>query len=538
MKGMEEKANRERGQLKHRLVQPEKEGNLTKAEKKQLKLQKNQEWMHKYRSNGIEQDELNPRYSLYYQRQLKPYFENGLDESVSESADWKAFLQAFRQPLPVVFRISQRCPPFLRHSIQIWLKERFPHHEKLFLDHDIVEANMKLIEWSPFTYQLSFDNSILLNQPKLKEVNQFLAAQCQAGYIIRQELVSMIPVLFLDVQYSHTILDCCAAPGSKTEQILAAMDQSYRVAKYKNPQLTEASLGCLVANDTDQKRIQELLQKFARFPSWNILFTNMNGERFSSYFLPPHSTPSSPSSSSLTTISALECFDRILCDVPCSGDGTFRKAPHLWRLFRPRTGIDFHLLQKKILLQAVLLLKPGGRLVYSTCSLNPLEDEAVVAAVLTECGLERLQLVDCSQHHRSLCQEKGLHSRAGLSSWSAHPETFLVGESEAEQRQTAKRMIHSLPESLHPPEAQSPLALEQLPRCLRIFPQDQNTGGFFIAVLEKRQSFSLDLLQKHLFPATNTPLPPPASSSSTQQSLIINPTQQSLTSFSPLPLPR
>jgi 16S rRNA C967 or C1407 C5-methylase (RsmB/RsmF family) len=75
-------------------------------------------------------------------------------------------------------------------------------------------------------------------------------------------------------------------------------------------------------------------------------------------------------------------FDRILCDVPCTGDGTFRKCPHLWRTFRPRTAVEIHALQLRIATSGLLLLKPGGRLVYSTCSLNPIEDEAVVSALL------------------------------------------------------------------------------------------------------------------------------------------------------------
>src|SRR5688572_24557604 len=83
------------------------------------------------------------------------------------------------------------------------------------------------------------------------------------------------------------------------------------------------------------------------------------------------------------------------------GDGTFRKCPHLWRLFRPRGALDFHVIQLQIVTAGIQLLKlgrnfwvmvhcvhvilltcTGGRLVYSTCSLNPIEDEAVVAALL------------------------------------------------------------------------------------------------------------------------------------------------------------
>ena len=75
-------------------------------------------------------------------------------------------------------------------------------------------------------------------------------------------------------------------------------------------------------------------------------------------------------------------FDRILCDVPCSGDGTIRKAPDIWRRWTPGNGNGLHPLQLRIALHACQMLKVGGRLVYSTCTFNPIEDEAVVAEVL------------------------------------------------------------------------------------------------------------------------------------------------------------
>lgn len=74
-------------------------------------------------------------------------------------------------------------------------------------------------------------------------------------------------------------------------------------------------------------------------------------------------------------------YDRILCDVPCSGDGTIRKAGDIWRRWSPVSGNGIHALQLRIALQSVTLLKVGGRMVYSTCSFNPVEDEAVVAEV-------------------------------------------------------------------------------------------------------------------------------------------------------------
>ncbi|MCI00336.1 tRNA (cytosine(34)-C(5))-methyltransferase-like protein, partial [Trifolium medium] len=72
-------------------------------------------------------------------------------------------------------------------------------------------------------------------------------------------------------------------------------------------------------------------------------------------------------------------FDRVLCDVPCSGDGTLRKAPDLWRRWNTGTGNGLHNLQISVAMKGLSLLKVGGKMVYSTCSMNPIENEAVVA---------------------------------------------------------------------------------------------------------------------------------------------------------------
>jgi tRNA (cytosine34-C5)-methyltransferase len=75
-------------------------------------------------------------------------------------------------------------------------------------------------------------------------------------------------------------------------------------------------------------------------------------------------------------------FDRILCDVPCSGDGTLRKNPDLWKKWNPGHAFSLHAVQLRIATRGIQLLASGGLLVYSTCSMNPIENEAVVAQLL------------------------------------------------------------------------------------------------------------------------------------------------------------
>lgn len=137
----------------------------------------------------------------------------------------------------------------------------------------------------------------------------------------------------------------------------------------------------MIANDTDSKRAYMLTHQARRLNSPALLITN-NDARFLPNF-------------KLQKDNMYFKFDRILCDVPCSGDGTLRKNPMLWKNFNSHLGHALHPLQLDILERAFKLLKKGGRLIYSTCSFNPIENEAVVAAALSRYR-KQLELVDVS----------------------------------------------------------------------------------------------------------------------------------------------
>ena len=77
-------------------------------------------------------------------------------------------------------------------------------------------------------------------------------------------------------------------------------------------------------------------------------------------------------------------YDRVICDVPCSSDAAIRKIPQKWANWNTKDGQSLHALQFQILRRGIELLKVGGNISYSTCSLNPIENEAVVAAALKE----------------------------------------------------------------------------------------------------------------------------------------------------------
>lgn len=171
-------------------------------------------------------------------------------------------------------------------------------------------------------------------------------------------------------------------------------------------------------------------------------------------------------------------FDRIVADVPCSGDGTFRKFSHLWRLFRPRVSLELHLIQLQIAKASALMLRAGGRMIYSTCSINPLEDEAVVAALLLYSN-GKLTLVDVEKEGLL----PGLKKRPGISTWTCDSEIFTVGEADEAAKEASKSRLTPLVPSMYPPCPEVAAQLH-LNRCVRILPHDQDTGGFFVAVLE------------------------------------------------------
>lgn len=192
----------------------------------------------------------------------------------------------------------------------------------------------------------------------------------------------MVPPLLLDIQPHHYVLDACASPGSKTAQIMELMHENTR-----NPE------GLLVANDLDNTRCYLLVhQTLNRLPTSNCIVINHDAS-----LLPaPLGNDGKP-----------RLFDRILCDVICSGDGTLRKNPELWKNWTPTRALHIHKVQQNIARRCLELLEVGGLMAYSTCSLNPIEDEAVLCHML-QTFRGAIELVDVSHEMPELKRSPGL----------------------------------------------------------------------------------------------------------------------------------
>lgn len=164
----------------------------------------------------------------------------------------------------------------------------------------------------------------------------------------------------------------CASPGSKTAQLIEFLH---------NDDASTMPEGFVVANDLDNKRCYMLMHQLKRLESPNFMIVNQDASS-----LPNLRVGTGTASANLT-------YDRILADVPCSGDGTFRKNIDVWTKWNFAHACNLHSIQARIARRAAELLAPGGLMVYSTCSLNPVENEAVVYNLLLKFK-DELELVD------------------------------------------------------------------------------------------------------------------------------------------------
>ncbi|KAG8744951.1 hypothetical protein FRC10_009186 [Ceratobasidium sp. 414] len=374
--------------------------------------------------------------------------------------EWDEFWATLKVVLPTTFRVtgSRATAQELNAIIK---EQHVPSLAGVEFEGKAVDPPRQL-PWYPdgLGWQVDVSKSVLRKTPEYKKFHNFLVYETEVGNISRQEAVSMIPPLLLDVQPHHNVIDMCAAPGSKTAQLLEALHANDTALETSFPQ------GLLIANDSDYKRSHMLVHQSARLPSPALMVTNLDASSYPRIY-------TSPTSGKLL-------FDRILCDVPCSGDGTVRKNMGIWKNWTVMNGNGLHGLQLRILVRAMHMLQPGGRLVYSTCSMNPVENEAVVAAALAK--FLDFELVDVSTALPELKR------RPGMSSWrppvNREMNNFFDTHAEfIESLPPNQRGETKLVETQWPPVNAAELHLE---RCLRIYPHLQDSGAFFVAVLERK----------------------------------------------------
>jgi multisite-specific tRNA:(cytosine-C5)-methyltransferase len=396
-----------------------------------------------------------------------------------------AFWAALKKELPNSFRFTGSKGHAL--SVRDNLVNRFfPVIREIQHDGKPVELP-KQMPWYPdgLAYSMATPKNVVRKYEPFKEFQKFLVSETGVGNISRQEEVSMIPPMLLDVQPHHTVLDLCAAPGSKSAQLVELIhageeDRVARGIKVAKKEIDSSSddagedygrtTGMLIANDVDYRRAQMLVHQVKRLNSPNLIVTNHDATMFPSIALPPGTTSNGQKQGKYLK------FDRVLADVPCSGDGTCRKNPNIWKDWQPQNGLGLYITQVRILTRSLQMLKVGGRAVYSTCSMNPVENEAVVASAIERCGgTSKVKLVDCSD------RLPGLLRNPGLTDWSVMNKKGDIFESWPEAEQFEGEGSRLVP-GMFPPGPEEGIPLEN---CWRVYPQQQDTGGFFICALEK-----------------------------------------------------
>lgn len=280
-----------------------------------------------------------------------------------------------------------------------------------------------------------------------------LALLHESGRITRQEAASMLPVVVLDPQPGDLVLDMCAAPGSKATQIAEAISPD----------------GVVIANEPISGRVNMLVSNRGRLSTANMLINQQDGRHIGR--IPPPG------------------YDGIVADVPCTGSATSRKNRNVWWKWSPKESRTLFRLQVEITSRGASLLRPGGKLVYSTCSIDPCENEAVVAQILRT--LPYLELVDVDETRLD-----GLQMRQGLTDWDILDKTSNpMGRGEQLPQTTFLQPAHLSPAArrhwmAHIEEdvdAQLEKSIEaQLSKCRRLIHHDNDTGGFFVALFRHR----------------------------------------------------
>lgn len=405
-------------------------------------------------------------------------------QSFLEAAEFDKFMEALRQPLPLSFRINtfdMSQANFLKRYVQgpqfNQIVIEHPKDDKANKEDDEPNKIVRLsalasMPWYPndFAWQMNISRVDLRKIAVLQELHRFIMAETDNGYISRQETVSMIPPLVLDVQWGHNVLDMCAAPGSKTAQLLEYLKHNIsdeKINEENNKKKASSNDlfddGMVVANDVDNKRCYMLVHQSSRLNSPNCVIINQDATKLPDMLV-------DEGDSTKTKLK----FDRVLCDVPCSGDGTARKNVDVWKKWNIQNGNNFHRMQGKILKRGLELLKKDGKIVYSTCSLNPVENEAVIASILRE-SKGTVVLNEISS------KLPGLLYRKGVSNWTIMNRDLVTIANPSEITKEFSTQIHH---ELFPP-TEIEAKQFQLDRCIRVLPHLQNTGAFFVACLQK-----------------------------------------------------
>ena len=324
----------------------------------------------------------------------KPLFIERMENLLGK--DFDNYYKVIYQPLKKSIRANtlKISPEELKKKLEKkgWiLKQPFKEHLEIFIIEGKIVNDKK-------------NNNNLTNLIDLEPGELGRSLEHLLGYYYVQEISSMLPVIALNPNPNEIILDLCSAPGSKTTQIAAKMENT----------------GAIIANDLKLGRIRILASNLERCGVMNTIITKSRGVEL------------------CKNLKENFQIDKILLDVPCSGEGIIgssKESNKMWNIKRIRS---LSKIQKSLFESAFELLKPQGVLVYSTCTYAPEENEEVIDFILKKFNNIKIEKISLPAK-----------SREGIKKW------------------------------------QEKEYLEDIKYSHRIYPQDSNTGGFFIAKFRK-----------------------------------------------------
>ncbi|GGJ20682.1 RsmB/NOP family class I SAM-dependent RNA methyltransferase [Paenibacillus hunanensis] len=246
-----------------------------------------------------------------------------------------------------------------------------------------------------------------------------------SGLYYIQEPSAMSPVEALQVEPGDRVLDLCAAPGGKSTQIAAALQGQ----------------GLLVTNDLSADRIRALGKNLELSGVRNAIVLNETPDRIADRFE--------------------GFFDKILVDAPCSGEGMFRKDEDAARQWLNHSVESCSMMQRDILRTVARMLAPGGRIVYSTCTFAPEENERSIAVFL-----------DQHPEFQATVPAGSEHFQPGQSKWAVQVEQELA---------EGRSVLNKMAAGEQPPSAE---AIAQTDRTVRLWPHHIEGEGHYLAVLD------------------------------------------------------
>ncbi|RHY17722.1 hypothetical protein DYB25_011321 [Aphanomyces astaci] len=377
-----------------------------------------------------------------------------------DDTEWKAVTKCLETPPSVHFRINgtfRSLSDIAKGSLEC--------------DFDVDGSTLKLstgeekplqlqpVEWlnddSSSIWKINVDSKTLRKTKQLDGINTFIRDQTAAGTLVRQEPTNMLLPIYLDVHPGHAVLDLNGSGASRAAQIVEGLQDPTNEFEPK---------GVVVVNEQDAasatKATRMVAQTVANAAS--VIVTAHKSEEF----------PDIEGDGD-------RLFDRILCSVPCSGDGSIRKFPEKWRCWAPSTAYAFHATQLELATRSLQLLAVGGRLVYATRSFSPVENEAIVAALLRTGACE---------------------TRPGVESWEVVDDSLATLKSFESTSEDTRRRLKLRPTMFGPQASEKSFHLD---RCVRVLPHDNDTHGMFVAVLHKTN----ELVSVAAGPAAAAPLP-------------------------------